>query len=61
MIEEEIIDFYGKETWTAMKDSKYLDGITISIRDGEPDIPKEDLERAYKDIRGIPIHQEEWD
>ena len=61
MIESEIIKHYGKDTWIAMQDSEYLDGITCRIVNGEIDIPKSDLYLAYKHIQGKLIHSWEWD
>jgi hypothetical protein len=61
MIWQEVEEKYGKEIADKMKTSHWLDCITITMRDGEPDIPEEDLDRAYRSIQGLPIHPLEWD
>ena len=44
---------YGKEMIEKMKRTGYLDGITISFTNkGEPDVPDEDYERAYRAAKG---------
>lgn len=46
----------------AMKDSKYLECITLTLTEnGETDIPERDIELAYRDITGGYIHPLEWD
>ena len=61
MIESEIIEHYGYNVWQAMKTSHWLNGITLTMRDGQADIPEEDLDRAYRHIQGLPISSVEWD
>ncbi|GAI09732.1 unnamed protein product [marine sediment metagenome] len=62
MIWEEVEEKYGKEIADKMKKSKMMCGITMSLRaDGKTDIPERDIELAYKDVMGKPIHPLEWD
>ena len=61
MIWEEVEKKYGKELADKMNKSQYLQGITIEMRDGKPDIPEEDIIRAWKDVTGKFIHPLDWD
>lgn len=57
----EIIDIYGLELANLMKKSSYLQGITVTISDGEFDIPERDIKLAYRDVIGAEISPLEWD
>ena len=61
MIWKEVEEAYGKELADKMKESSYLDGITITMRDGEADIPESDIHLAFKDTVGRKISPGEWD
>lgn len=62
MTPEEAKEFYGEETYEAMKESGWLSGITVTMtEDGEMDIPKSDLDRAYRAVQGEEIGAWEWD
>ena len=50
---------YGKTMFSKMQ--KHLNGITISIINGEEHIPESDLERAYKQVKGKKVHPLDWD
>lgn len=52
----EVEETYGKELADKMKKSEMLCGITVTIRNGEFDIPESDIRLAYKDVMNIPIH-----
>ncbi len=58
---EQVEKIYGKKLANKMKKSKYLQGITVILKDGKHDIPKEDIERAYKDVTGEKIQDTDWD
>ena len=61
MLWEDVEDRYGKKLADKMKKAKALMGITVRITDKGWDIPESDIERAYKEVKGIKIHPEEWD
>ena len=61
MIWKDVEKTYGKPLADKMKESSYLDGITIIMRDGEADIPESDIHRAFKDTVGLKICPGEWD
>lgn len=62
MLWSEVESRYGKRIANKMKHSKYLRGITITLRDdGRMDIPEHDINLAYKDVTGKRIHPLEWD
>lgn len=62
MIWKEVIKKYGKEIADKMKQSIYLQGITVSItKDGDIDYPESDIELAFKDIKKEKIYDYEWD
>jgi hypothetical protein len=62
MIWSEVEEKYGKEIADKIKKNRMLRGITITItKNGEPDIPNIDIELAYKDVMGLPMHPMEWD
>lgn len=61
MIWREVEQKYGKTLAKKMKKSQYLDGITVTMRDGEMDIPERDIDLAYRDVKKRYIHPEEWD
>jgi hypothetical protein len=52
---------YGPKMWKKMNASGWLTGITVTMTDGEPDIPEHDLKIAHKAATGKPIHPLEWD
>jgi hypothetical protein len=55
MIWPEVIEKYGKWMADRMAKSPFLDGITVTMRDGQMDIPAEDIERAYQWAKGRKI------
>ena len=62
MIWEEVVKKYGRKMAEKIKESKCLDGITITLTDdGEEDIPEGDIVLAVRDIRGEKINAFEWD
>lgn len=61
MIWDEVIAEYGESAAAAIKNSPMLTGITVTKRGDEWDIPREDIERAYRDSRGEFIHPLEMD
>ena len=62
MIWNEVEKKYGKELADKIKKSDLLRGVTVELReDGKVDIPERDIELAYKEIMGKPIHPWEWD
>ena len=62
MIWKDVEKKYGKEIADEMKQSSYLQGITITMTEnGETDIPESDIRLAYKDIKGKRISPFEWD
>lgn len=52
---------FGKEMADAMKHSQYLQGITVSFKDGEIDYPESDIRLAFKDVMGEKIYLYEID
>ena len=60
MLKSEAINKYGKY-WKKMIDSGWLTGITVSIVDGEMDIPERDLDVAFRAAKGEKINHLEWD
>ena len=44
-----------------MMRSGFLSGITVTLKDGEFDIPERDLSIAYRAAKGEKIHDSEWD
>lgn len=58
---KEIKKKYGKKLTENIRKSKILDGITISLKKGEEDIPERDIELAIKEIKGEKISDSEWD
>ena len=61
MIWKEVETRFGKEMADAMKHSHYLQGITVSLKDGEVDYPESDIWLAFKDVMGERIHPFEID
>ena len=61
MIWQEIVSEYGESVAEEMKHSSMLTGITVTKRGDEWDIPREDVERAYRDVKGEFIHPLEMD
>lgn len=62
MIWDEVEKKYGKNISNKMKKSRYLCGVTCTVReDGVFDFPERDIELAYKDVIGKPILEGEWD
>ena len=61
MIWSEVEKKYGKEMADIMKTSQFLECITVTLRDGEMDIPERDIDLAFRDVNGIAIGPEEWD
>jgi hypothetical protein len=59
MKRSDAIKKYGKSMFKKM--DKHLVGITITVTDGEEDIPESDLELAYKVVKGKKVHPFEWD
>ena len=47
MIWKEVEEKYGKTAADLMRKSPWLEGITVTMRGGEMDIPEEDIERAH--------------
>ena len=58
---KEIEKKYGKKLTEKIRKSRILDGITISLKKGEEDIPEIDIELAIKEIKGEKISDSEWD
>lgn len=59
---KEVVEQYGFELSEKMKNSDMLCCITVRVIDnGEFDYPESDIELAFKDVSGIPIHPLEWD
>ena len=56
MLWKEVEERYGKEMADKMAESDMLTAITVTIRDGETDIPESDIDRAYMDVMSIPIY-----
>lgn len=61
MFWEEVEKKYGKRLANKMKKSKYLQGITMTLKNGKLDIPERDIDLAYRDVMKRPIHIFEWD
>lgn len=62
MIWSEVIKEYGVEMAKKMDKSSFLQGITVRILpNGETDIPRRDIELAYKDVTKQKIYECEWD
>ena len=62
MIWSDVTKRYGKEITDKMKQSSYLQGITISFtKDGEIDYPESDIRLAFKDVKGEKIYSFEID
>ena len=61
MKQSDAIKKYGKKIWAKMMKTGYLNGITVGMVDGEPDIPESDLSIAYRVAKGEKIHDLEWD
>ena len=61
MIWTEVETKFGKEMADAMKHSQYLQGITVSFKDGEIDYPESDIWLAFKDVMGEKINYFEID
>jgi hypothetical protein len=58
MTPKEAKEKYGKKIWRKMQ--KYLNGITVAVLpDRDIDIPEEDLENAYKELKGEKLI--DWD
>ena len=57
----EVEEKFGKKIADKMKESDYLKGITVRIKDGEIDIPYSDIFLAYRDVMGDHIDWWEWD
>lgn len=58
---KEIEEKYGKKLTEKIRKSGMLDGITVSLKKGEEDIPERDIELAIKEIKGEKISDSEWD
>lgn len=58
---KEIEKKYGKKLTERIRKSRMLDGITISLKKGEEDIPERDIKLAIKEIKGEKISDSEWD
>lgn len=61
MKESEAKKRYGKTMWDKMTATGYLTGITVTVKDGETDIPESDLSRAYRAAKGEKLHPLDWD
>lgn len=61
MIKKEIEEKYGKALAKKIMKSDMLNGITVTMRNGEMDIPESDIKLAIKHIKGEKIHDLEWD
>ena len=62
MIWKNVEKKYGKEVADEMKQSSYLQGITVTItKNGEINYPESDIEIAYRDIKKEKINSYEWD
>ena len=74
---QDIVRRYGKDTAFLIMNNRYMDGMTfrmIRVSDGcpatfldynsgdiEPDYFEDDIERAYRDIIGVPIYPSDGD
>jgi hypothetical protein len=61
MKRSDAIRLYGKKSWAKMLKTGYLDGITVTLTDGEDDIPESDLNRAYRASKVERLHPLDWD
>jgi len=61
MKESEAKKRFGKAIWDKGMRSGYLTGITVTLKDGEMDIPDPDLSRAYRASKGEKPHPLNWD
>ena len=62
MIWAEVEEKYGKPLADKMKQSNWLEGITLTMRDtGETEIPESDIDNAYRDVTGKRIEDWMWD
>jgi len=61
MKESEAKKRFGKAMWHKMVKSGYLTGITITIKDGEENIPESDINRAFRAAKGERIYPLDWD
>ena len=61
MKESEAKKRFGKAMWNKMMKTGYLRGITVTLKNGEMDIPESDLSIAYRAAKGEKIHELEWD
>ncbi len=62
MKKKELIKKYGKELLDKISEAGHLDGITVSVgKDGEVDIPEEDIIRAIKWYKGEKTSSFDWD
>lgn len=59
MLWEEVEYLFGKSIADDMGKSPFLFGITVTIKDGEWDIPLEDIRNAFRWYRGLKV--EDWD
>ena len=76
MIWRDVEKFYGTEIANKMKESKWLQNVTVTavlpngkeatyedVKAGraEWDFPLRDIENAYRDVTGLKVHVENWD
>lgn len=62
MTPKEAIQKYGPEMLEKMRNTGWLDGITVSLNEnGEIDIPNSDYDRAYRAAKGEKVSNIEWD
>ena len=76
MIWRDVEKFYGTEIANCMKESKWLQNVTVTavlpngkeamyedVKAGraEWDFPESDLENAYRAVTGLKVRAESWD
>lgn len=59
MLWTEVEYLFGKRIADKMGECPYLDGITLTMVDGEADIPLSDIRNAFKWYRGVEVNW--WD
>jgi len=61
MFWKSVVEEFGFEMSERMKKSKFLQCITVVIKDNEWNYPRRDIILAYKDITNQYISPLEWD
>lgn len=62
MNKKEMFEKYGEKILNEISEAGYLDGITVGVdKNGEVDIPEEDIRRAIRELKGEKIGDFEWD